>query len=103
MKNPVLIISFPGITKAADVYKRQAVYRALEDGRTAVMDNDHGSTDPCAVGEPLLAACNYSRSPVLKKGYDKLLLWALDKAPRNKDGVEMCIRDRGITVGSVKG
>ena len=36
----------------------EAVYRALEDGRTAVMDNDHGSTDPCAVGEPLLADCD---------------------------------------------
>lgn len=71
----------------------EAVYRALEDGRTAVMDNDHGSTDPCAVGEPLLAACNYSRSPVLKKGYDKLLLWALDKAPRNKDGVVYHLAD----------
>lgn len=71
----------------------ESVYRSLEDGRTAVMDNDHGATDPCAVGEGLLTACKLTGDPFLKAGYERLLEWALEKAPRNADGVVYHLAD----------
>lgn len=64
-----------------------AVSRQLKDGRTAIMGNDEGATDPCSVGEALLYASAHTGDPLLEDGLKKLLSWALEKAPRNENGI----------------
>ena len=66
---------------------KEAVYRRLPDGRAAVMGGASAVTDPCSVGEALIAACKQTGDAALKQGLDQLLEWALKKAPRNSDGV----------------
>lgn len=65
----------------------EAVYRALEDGRAASIGVTDAITDPCSVGEALIAACELTHDPMLEEGRDRLLAWALQRAPRNRDGV----------------
>jgi len=66
---------------------KEAVYRRLPDGRAASIGNTGAITDPCSVGEALIAACRHTGDPVLKQGLDELLFWSLQKAPRNDKGV----------------
>lgn len=65
----------------------EAVYRSLPDGRTAMLGDGRAVTDPCSVGEALLAACEWTDDAFLKEGYQALLKWALEYAPRNEKGV----------------
>lgn len=65
----------------------EAVYRAMEDGRAATIGVTDAITDPCSVGEALLAACKATEDPFLEKGKDALLEWALKKGGRNAEGV----------------
>lgn len=73
---------------------REAVYRSMSDGRTASIGVFDAVTDPCSVGEALIAACKQTGNPQLKAGLDKLLHWALDLAPRNKHGVCYHLMDK---------
>lgn len=67
---------------------REAVYRRTEDGRAATIGVFDGVTDPCSVGEALVAACEYAKEDLeLKEGLEALLVWAREKAPRNSEGV----------------
>lgn len=66
---------------------QEAVYRSMEDGRAATIGVTDAITDPCSVGEALLAACEWTGDPVLIRGKDALLAWALRKAPRSGKGV----------------
>jgi rhamnogalacturonyl hydrolase YesR len=66
---------------------KEAVYRRLADGRAAVIGSPNAVTDPCSVGEALIAACKQTGDAALKQGLDELLEWALKKAPRNSKGV----------------
>jgi rhamnogalacturonyl hydrolase YesR len=66
---------------------KEAVYRRRPDGRGADIGNTTASTDPCAVGEALIAACKATGDAALKQGCDALLEWALKKAPRNEKGI----------------
>lgn len=66
---------------------REAVYRKLEDGRAATIGVTDGVTDPCSVGEALLAACRSCGDPLLKEGLSALLSWTIEKAPRNEEGI----------------
>lgn len=65
----------------------EAVYRRMEDGRLASIGVFDAVTDPCAVGEALLAACEATKDERLAEGRDALLRWALEKAPRSEKGV----------------
>jgi rhamnogalacturonyl hydrolase YesR len=65
----------------------EAVNRSLPDGRLAVIGVTDGATDSCAVGEGLLRACRINDSRYLKEGYDKLVCWTLDRAPRDGQGL----------------
>lgn len=65
----------------------EAVYRATKDGRAAAIGVFDAVTDPCAVGEALLAACELTKDETLIKGKDALLAWALEKAPKSSEGV----------------
>lgn len=66
---------------------KEAVYRRLPDGRPASIGSTGAVTDPCSVGEALIAACEHTGDPGLKQGLDELLYWSLQKAPRNDAGV----------------
>lgn len=66
---------------------REAVYRSMEDGRPATIGVVDGVTDPCSVGEALLAACEATQDEKLIKGSERLLYWARYTAPRNREGV----------------
>ena len=66
---------------------KEAVYRRLSDGRAAVIGGSGAVTDPCSVGEPLIAACKQTGDSALEQGLDELLDWALKKAPRNSKGI----------------
>ena len=61
--------------------------RQLTDGRCAHIGNPGAVTDPCAIGEALLFACEKTKDPDLLHAKDKLLNWALFDAPRTKDGI----------------
>jgi rhamnogalacturonyl hydrolase YesR len=73
---------------------KEAVYRRRPDGRAAVIGNANAATDPCSVGEALIAACEATGDAALKQGYDELLEWALKKAPRNGKGVVYHLDDK---------
>jgi rhamnogalacturonyl hydrolase YesR len=66
---------------------KEAVCRRGPDGRAAAIGSSGAVTDPCAVGEALIAACRATGDIALKQGYDELLEWALKKAPRNSQGI----------------
>ena len=66
---------------------KEAVYRRLPDGRAANIGHTGAVTDPCSVGEALIAACKHTGDPALRQGLDELLFWSLQKAPRNDKGV----------------
>lgn len=65
---------------------REAVYRALPDGRAAMMD-EKGLTDPCSAGEALLHAVRLTDDAKLRAGLAGLLRWALQGIPRNGGGI----------------
>jgi len=66
---------------------REAVNRSLPDGRLATIGVIDAVTDSCATGEALLAACTMTGDSGLRNGYDALLHWALEDAPRSRKGV----------------
>ena len=65
----------------------EAVNRQAPDGRTAHLGKEISATDPCAVGEVLIYACEKTGAPELIKARDGLLDWALHGAPRNSGGI----------------
>lgn len=71
------------------ILARQAVERQLPDGRPAVINTFDFSTgtDPCVCGAGLYYAYELTGDSCFKDAYDKLLVWALEKAPRNDEGI----------------
>lgn len=65
----------------------EGVYRQQEDGRCCQIGNSTASTDPCAVGEALIVAAEAIGDSWLHQAKEKLLDWALNRAPRNADGI----------------
>lgn len=65
----------------------EAVHRQQEDGRCCQIGASTASTDPCAVGEALIAAVETTGDPWLHQAKEKLLRWALELAPRNTEGI----------------
>ncbi len=61
--------------------------RQNSDGRCCHIGNSDAVTDPCAVGEALIAACERTGDPFLCSARDALLDWALRRAPRSETGV----------------
>lgn len=65
---------------------REAVHRQDEVGRTAKL-NETGLTDPCSNGEPIYHAWELTGDDTFRQAFDRLLEWALVKAPRSADGI----------------
>ena len=64
-----------------------AVMRQTEDGRAAVMGSDQAVTDPCAPGEAIAEAWRLTGDPIFEDALNRLLDWALCRAPRTSCGV----------------
>lgn len=64
----------------------EAVCRQTKDGRAATIGVSDGVTDPCSVGEALLAAARATGDSTLQTGFKRLLKWAEEDAPRARDG-----------------
>ena len=60
--------------------------RQHADGRCCHIGDSNAVTDPCAIGEALIFACEQTGDAFLCAARDKLLYWALHDAPRNAQG-----------------
>lgn len=76
-----------GDTGTAILLAVEGANRQNAEGRCCHIGDSTASTDPCAVGEALLYACEQTADPMLLEAKKRLLRWALDLAPRNADGI----------------
>ena len=60
--------------------------RQIADGRCCHIGDSSAVTDPCAIGEALILACEQTGDSFLCAARKKLLRWALHDAPRNAQG-----------------
>jgi len=60
--------------------------RQIADGRCCHIGDSTAVTDPCAIGEALIFACEETGDPILCAARDRLLHWALHDAPRSPQG-----------------
>ena len=73
---------------------REAVHRQYEDGRPAMVGWPDPATDPCVNGEVIKFAYDYTNDPIFLEALNKLKDWAVNKAPRSKDGIVYHITSR---------
>ena len=76
-----------GDIEIAVALAEEAVNRQTKDGRCSQLGGGHSVTDPCSVGEALIAACEETGDEKLIRAKDALLGWALTGAPRNSNGI----------------
>ena len=76
-----------GDTDIAIALTLEGANRQNPDGRCCHIGESTAVTDPCAIGETLIFACEQTGDPFLCTAKDKLLHWALHDAPRNQQGV----------------
>ena len=60
--------------------------RQIADGRCCHIGDSPAVTDPCAIGEALIFACEQTGDVFLCAARDRLLRWALRDAPSNAQG-----------------
>ncbi|MBN2349577.1 MAG: glycoside hydrolase family 88 protein [Bacteroidales bacterium] len=66
---------------------KDAVIYQTEDGRVAMVGEEFALSDAASPGEALLWAAKKTGDPVLTNGYNKLLDYIMNKAPRTDDGI----------------
>lgn len=66
---------------------KEAVLRQKEDGRVAMLGEEFALSDAASPGEAILFAAKLTGDSNLKAGYDKLLAYILEKAPRTQEGI----------------
>lgn len=76
-----------GETDLVILMARDAVLRQSADGRLAMLGEEFALSDAAAPGEAVLWAARQTGDPMLMAGFNKLLDYLLNKAPRNKDGI----------------
>ena len=76
-----------GDHEIAILFAIEGAHRQNPDGRCAQLGNGSACTDPCAVGEALIFACEQTGDADLIAAKEKLMVWATQIAPRNEDGV----------------
>ncbi len=76
-----------GDEEMAVLLAQEGANRQTEDGRCAHIGDPGAVTDPCAIGEALIFACEKTNDASLCLAKEKLLKWALQDAPRTKDGI----------------
>ena len=76
-----------GDTDTAILLAIEAAHRQDTNGRCAAMGEPFSATDPCAIGEALIFACEQIRDPFLFQAKERLIKWATVDAPRNPNGI----------------
>lgn len=66
---------------------KDAVLRQSPDGRLAMLGEEFALSDACSPGEAVLWAAKKTGDETLMNGFNKLLDYIMNKAPRNKDGI----------------
>lgn len=66
---------------------KDAVLRQSPDGRLAMLGEEFALSDACSPGEAVLWAAKKTGDETLMIGFNKLLDYIMNKAPRNKDGI----------------
>lgn len=65
----------------------EAAHRQDKYGRCAAIGDPFSATDPCAIGEALIYACEELEDPFLFQAKERLIKWATVDAPRNPNGI----------------
>jgi rhamnogalacturonyl hydrolase YesR len=76
-----------GETDLVILMAKDAVLRQSADGRLAMLGEEFALSDAAAPGEAVLWAARKTGDPVLMTGFNKLLDYVLNKAPRTKEGI----------------
>jgi rhamnogalacturonyl hydrolase YesR len=76
-----------GETAFAVLLAKDAVVNQLKDGRLGLNEGNTAVCDPASNGEPVLFAAKVTGDPALKKAADRMLEFALFKAPRTRSGI----------------
>jgi unsaturated rhamnogalacturonyl hydrolase len=66
---------------------RDAVMYQSTDGRLAMIGEEFALADAASPGEAVLWAARKTGDPILQEGFNKLLNYILNKAPRTEDGI----------------
>ena len=76
-----------GDVQTAILLAVEGANRQSSEGRCCHIADSTACTDPCAVGEALIFACEQTGDPFLIAAKERLLRWALTLAPRNAQGI----------------
>ena len=76
-----------GDAETAILMAVEGANRQIDDGRCAQIGEPAAATDPCAIGEALIFACEQTGDENLIQARDRLLKWALETAPRSDSGI----------------
>ena len=76
-----------GEADLAVLLAKDAVVNQLKDGRLGVNEGSSPVCDPAANGEPLLFAARRTGDPALQAAAQRMLDFALYRAPRTRDGI----------------
>jgi unsaturated rhamnogalacturonyl hydrolase len=76
-----------GDDKMVYLLAKDAAIRQGRDGRLGLVQQDPGSTDPAANGEPVLFASRISGDPELKEAVKKMIDYLVNKAPKSAEGI----------------
>lgn len=66
---------------------KDAVLRQSADGRLAMLGEEFALSDACSPGEAVLWAAKKTGDATLMNGFNKLLDYIMNKAPRDKNGI----------------
>ncbi|MFT3829828.1 MAG: glycoside hydrolase family 88 protein [Opitutaceae bacterium] len=76
-----------GDTETVVLLAKDAVVNQLKDGRLVLNEGNAPVCDPCVNGEPVLFAARATGDAALQHAADRMLEFALHKAPRTRDGI----------------
>ena len=76
-----------GETELVILMAKDAVLRQSSDGRLAMLGEEFALSDAASPGEAVLWAAKKTGDQALMNGFNKLLDYILEKAPRTKDGI----------------
>ena len=76
-----------GETELVILMAKDTVLRQSQDGRLAMLGEEFALSDACSPGEAVLWAAKKTGDQILMTGFNKLLDYILNKAPRTKNGI----------------
>lgn len=76
-----------GETELVILMAKDAVLRQSQDGRLAMLGEEFALSDAASPGEAVLFAAKKTGDTALTDGFNKMLDYVLNKAPRTKEGI----------------